>query len=163
MGFDVSMGIGKWVKKPEELVQSHNMAQDTLQYRYLLGGNLLIDMEEKHPVQEISIDEPLSVLKEALKTGQEDLALQTLVSIEDLIRNALMQKKPCLYVSSAGYTNHGQCLRRCFSRYGADPEGRDELIREITDQKFFGEACEVVARHTKTCDQYSFCNEYVKQ
>ena len=28
-------------------------------------------------------------------------------------------------------------------------EGRDELIREITDQKFFGEACEVVARHTK--------------
>ena len=28
MGFDVSMGIGKWVKKPEELVQSHNMAQD---------------------------------------------------------------------------------------------------------------------------------------
>ena len=86
------MGIGKWVKKPEELVQSHNMAQDTLQYRYLLGGNLLIDMEEKHPVQEISIDEPLSVLKEALKTGQEDLVFQTLVSIEDLIRNALMQK-----------------------------------------------------------------------
>ena len=28
-------------------------------------------------------------------------------------------------------------------------EGRDDLIREITDQKFFGEACEVVARHTR--------------
>ena len=26
MGFDVSMGIGKWVKKPEELIQSHDMA-----------------------------------------------------------------------------------------------------------------------------------------
>lgn len=149
MGFDVSMGIGKWVKKPEELVQSHNMAQDTLQYRYLLGGNLLIDMEEKHPVQEISIDEPLSVLKEALKTGQEDLVLQTLVSIEDLIRNALMQKsRACMYLQQVIRTMDNAC-----EDVSADMEqireGRDELIREITDQKFFGEACEVVARHTR--------------
>lgn len=149
MGFDVSMGIGKWVKKPEELVQSHNMAQDTLQYRYLLGGNLLIDMEEKHPVQEISIDEPLSVLKEALKTGQEDLVFQTLVSIEDLIRNALMQKsRACMYLQQVIRTMDNAC-----EDVSADMEqireGRDELIREITDQKFFGEACEVVARHTK--------------
>ena len=149
MGFDVSMGIGKWVKKPEELVQSHNMAQDTLQYRYLLGGNLLIDMEEKHPVQEISIDEPLSVLKEALKTGQEDLVFQTLVSIEDLIRNALMQKsRACMYLQQVIRTMDNAC-----EDVSADMEqireGRDELIREITDQKFFGEACEVVACHTK--------------
>ena len=149
MGFDVSMGIGKWVKKPEELVQSHNMAQDTLQYRYLLGGNLLIDMEEKHPVQEISIDEPLSVLKEALKTGQEDLVFQTLVSIEDLIRNALMQKsRACMYLQQVIRTMDNAC-----EDVSADMdqirEGRDELIREITDQKFFGEACEVVARHTR--------------
>ena len=149
MGFDVSMGIGKWVKKPEELVQSHNMAQDTLQYRYLLGGNLLIDMEEKHPVQEISIDEPLSVLKEALKTGQEDLVFQTLVSIEDLIRNALMQKsRACMYLQQVIRTMDNAC-----EDVSADMEqirgGRDELICEITDQKFFGEACEVVARHTK--------------
>lgn len=149
MGFDVSMGIGKWVKKPEELVQSHNMAQDTLQYRYLLGGNLLIDMEEKHPVQEISIDEPLSVLKEALKTGQEDLVFQTLVSIEDLIRNALMQKsRACMYLQQVIRTMDNAC-----EDVSADMEqireDRDDLIREITDQKFFGEACEVVARHTK--------------
>ena len=149
MGFDVSMGIGKWVKKPEELVQSHNMAQDTLQYRYLLGGNLLIDMEEKHPVQEISIDEPLSVLKEALKTGQEDLVFQTLVSIEDLIRNALMQKsRACMYLQQVIRTMDNAC-EDVSADMNQIREGRDDLIREITDQKFFGEACEVVARHTR--------------
>ena len=149
MGFDVSMGIGKWVKKPEELVQSHNMAQDTLQYRYLLGGNLLIDMEEKHPVQEISIDEPLSVLKEALKTGQEDLVLQTLVSIEDLIRNALMQKsRACMYLQQVIRTMDNAC-EDVSADMNQIREGRDDLIREITDQKFFGEACEVVAHHTR--------------
>ena len=149
MGFDVSMGIGKWVKKPEELVQSHNMAQDTLQYRYLLGGNLLIDMEEKHPVQEISIDEPLSVLKEALKTGQEDLVFQTLVSIEDLIRNALMQKsRACMYLQQVIRTMDNAC-EDVSADMNQIREGRDDLIREITDQKFFGEACEVVAHHTR--------------
>ncbi len=39
-------------KKPEKLIQSHDMAAQTLQYRYL-RGNLLIDMEEQHPVQDI--------------------------------------------------------------------------------------------------------------
>ena len=29
MGFDISMGLGKWVKKPEELIQSHDMAVET--------------------------------------------------------------------------------------------------------------------------------------
>lgn len=149
MGTEVSMAIGKWVKNLEELSASHDNAVSALQYRYLIGGNLLIDMEEKHPVQEISIDEPLSVLKEALKTGQEDLVFQTLVSIEDLIRNALMQKsRACMYLQQVIRTMDNAC-----EDVSADMEqireGRDELIREITDQKFFGEACEVVARHTK--------------
>ena len=149
MGTEVSMAIGKWVKNLEELSASHDNAVSALQYRYLIGGNLLIDMEEKHPVQEISIDEPLSVLKEALKTGQEDLVFQTLVSIEDLIRNALMQKsRACMYLQQVIRTMDNAC-----EDVSADMEqireGRDELIREITDQKFFGEACEVVARHTR--------------
>lgn len=92
MGFDVSMGIGKWVKKPEELIQSHDMAAQTLQYRYLLGGNLLIDMEEQHPVQEIAIEDDLAELKEAMKTGQKEQVYQILIKIEDSIRQALMEK-----------------------------------------------------------------------
>ena len=73
MGFDVSMGIGKWVKKPEELSTVPRYgSQDTLQYRYLLGGNLLIDMEEKHPVQEISIsDESLVRFERSIKNRAE--------------------------------------------------------------------------------------------
>ena len=51
------------------------MAAQTLQYRYLLGGNLLIDMEEQHPVQEIAIEDDLAELKEAMKTGQKEQVL----------------------------------------------------------------------------------------
>ena len=149
MSLDISIGVGSWARTQQELRASHELAEKAIEYRYLLGGSLLIDMEEKHPVQEISIDEPLSVLKEALKTGQEDLVFQTLVSIEDLIRNALMQKsRACMYLQQVIRTMDNAC-----EDVSADMEqireGRDELIREITDQKFFGEACEVVACHTK--------------
>ena len=148
MGFDVSMGIGKWVKKPEELVQSHDMAERTLQYRYLLGGNLLIDMEEQHPVQEIAIDENLSELKEAMKTGQKEQVDQILYDIETAIRQALMEKsRACMYLQQVIRTMDNAC-----EDVSADMdrirEGRDELLRQVTDQKFFEDACKVVQKHT---------------
>ena len=37
MGIEVSMGIGSWVKQPEELLISHSQAEQALQYRYLLS------------------------------------------------------------------------------------------------------------------------------
>ena len=148
MGFDVSMGIGKWVKKPEELVQSHDMAERMLQYRYLLGGNLLIDMEEQHPVQEIAIDENLSELKEAMKTGQKEQVDQILYDIETAIRQALMEKsRACMYLQQVIRTMDNAC-----EDVSADMdrirEGRDELLRQVTDQKFFEDACKVVQKHT---------------
>lgn len=148
MGFDVSMGIGKWVKRPEELVRSHDMAAQTLQYRYLLGGNLLIDMEEQHPVQEIAIDENLSELKEVMKTGQKEQVDQILSDIETAIRQALMEKsRACMYLQQVIRTMDNAC-----EDVSADMdrirEGRDELLRQVTDQMFFEDACKVVQKHT---------------
>ena len=148
MGFDVSMGIGKWVKKPEELIQSHDMAAQTLQYRYLLGGNLLIDMEEQHPAQEINLDESLADLKEFMKTGQKEQVDQTLATIEEAIRQALMEKsRACMYLQQVIRTMDNAC-----EDVSADMdrirEDRDELLRQVTDQKSFEDACKVVQKHT---------------
>ena len=148
MGFEVSMGIGKWVKKPEELIQSHDMAAQTLQYRYLLGGNLLIDMEEQHPVQEINLDESLADLKEFMKTGQKEQVDQTLATIEEAIRQALMEKsRACMYLQQVIRTMDNAC-----EDVSADMdrirEDRDELLRQVTDQKSFEDACKVVQKHT---------------
>ena len=71
MGIDVSMGIGDWVKNPGELILSHDMAEQVMQYRYLLGGNLLIDMAEQRSVKIVPLDRLLEELTEALKTGKK--------------------------------------------------------------------------------------------
>ena len=148
MGFDVSMGIGKWVKKPEELIQSHDMAAQTLQYRYLLGGNLLIDMEEQHPAQEINLDESLADLKEFMKTGQKEQVDQTLATIEEAIRQALMEKsRACMYLQQVIRTMDNAC-EDVSADMNRIREDRDELLRQVTDQKSFEDACKVVQKHT---------------
>ena len=147
MGLEVSMGIGKWVKKPEELIKSHDMAAETLQYRYLLGGNLLIDMEEEQPVQDISIDEPLAVLTEAVKNGQKERVIEILEVIKDSIKKSLMEKsRACMYLQQVIRVMDSAC-----EDVSADMdrirEGRDEMLRQITEKPVFEEACEVVRMH----------------
>ena len=114
----------------------------------IYGGNLLIDMEEQHPVQEIAIDENLSELKEAMKTGQKEQVDQILYDIETAIRQALMEKsRACMYLQQVIRTMDNAC-----EDVSADMdrirEGRDELLRQVTDQKFFEDACKVVQKHT---------------
>lgn len=149
MGFDVSMGIGKWVKKPEELIESHDMAEQSLQYRYLLGGNILIDMEAQHPVQEIEVDALLSELKNAVKNGQKQRAMDSLGEIEETVQNALMEKsRACMYLQQVIRTMDAACedVSADMSRIR---EGRADLLRKITEQSFFEDACEVVRKHTE--------------
>lgn len=144
MGFDVSMGIGKWVKKPEELVQSHNMAQDTLQYRYLLGGNLLIDMEEKHPVQDIDLRESLDKFKEALKSGRKSEMEEKLYSIEEKIKQSLADKsRACMYLQQIirAADTAGEEVSPDIHRIR---EERSNLLIQVTEQKSFVKACEIV-------------------
>lgn len=149
MGFDISMGIGKWVKKPEDLIKSHDTAAQCLQYRYLLGGNILIDMEEQNPVQEISLEKYLSALKADMKNGQKKQCMDTLQAIEDAIKNALMEKsRACMYLQQVIRTMDAACedVSADMSRIRG---GRADLLRKITEQSFFEDACEVVRKHTE--------------
>ena len=148
MSLDISIGVGSWARTQQELRASHELAEKAIEYRYLLGGSLLIDMEEQHPVQEIAIEDDLAELKEAMKTGQKEQVYQILIKIEDSIRQALMEKsRACMYLQQVIRTMDNAC-----EDVSADMdrirEDRDELLRQITDQKFFEDACKVVQKHT---------------
>lgn len=47
MSLDISIGVGSWARTQQELRASHELAEKAIEYRYLLGGSLLIDMEEQ--------------------------------------------------------------------------------------------------------------------
>ncbi len=144
MGIDVSMGIGDWVKNPGELILSHDMAEQVMQYRYLLGGNLLIDMAEQRSVKIVPLDRLLEELTEALKTGKKEQVESTFQEMRDSIRQALVEKsRACMYLQQIVRTIDRVCedvsvdMKRILS-------GRDELLHSITKQKSFDSACRIV-------------------
>ena len=144
MGIDVSMGIGDWVKNPGELILSHDMAEQVMQYRYLLWGNLLIDMAEQRSVKIVPLDRLLEELTEALKTGKKEQVESTFQEMRDSIRQALVEKsRACMYLQQIVRTIDRVCedvsvdMKRILS-------GRDELLHSITKQKSFDSACRIV-------------------
>lgn len=148
MGIDVSMCIGSWVKKLEELVTSHNEAVLALQYRYLWGGRLLIDCEKLDSIQKVDPALPLPDLKEAVKYQETDKIEETLLIIEDRIRKSMAEKsRACMYLQQVIRTVDSAC-----EEVSADMqkvrEGREELLRDITSQNSFRAACEIVRKHT---------------
>ncbi len=111
IGMGVSVGIGGWVRSLTELHFSHEQAQKGIECRYLLGGNLLINMEdEKEQESGLSIQVFLEDLAEGMKTGEWDLVQSNLDQIVQLIQKARVGKtRACGYLQQIIRTI-GLCL-----------------------------------------------------
>lgn len=147
MGISVSVGIGKWVRRPEQLLISHDKAEKAIQYRYLLGEGLLLDMEEMKPEQNISLEKYLNDLSEAIKAGAQENAEKAMRDIEEAVKGAMVEKsRACMYLQQVIRT-----IDRICEDVSADMEkilkGRDMLLQQVTEQKSFGRACDVVREY----------------
>ena len=147
MGISVSVGIGKWVRRPEQLLISHDTAEKAIQYRYLLGESLLLDMEEMKPEQNISLEKYLNDLSEAIKAGSQENAEKAMRDIEEAVKGAMVEKsRACMYLQQVIRT-----IDRICEDVSADMEkilkGRDMLLQQVTEQKSFGRACDVVREY----------------
>ncbi len=147
MGISVSVGIGKWVRRPEQLLISHDTAEKAIQYRYLLGEGLLLDMEEMKPEQNISLEKYLNDLSEAIKAGSQENAEKAMRDIEEAVKGAMVEKsRACMYLQQVIRT-----IDRICEDVSADMEkilkGRDMLLQQVTEQKSFGRACDVVREY----------------
>ena len=147
MGTEVSMAIGKWVKTLEELSGSHDVAVQALQYRYLLGGSLLIDMEEIHTEQDIDLRKSLDRLKEFLKSGKKDEMEAEFQSIEEQVKQSFAEKsRACMYLQQVIRVVDvaGEEVSSDISRIRDE---RKDLLCQVTAQKSFEQACKIVKEY----------------
>lgn len=149
IGIDVSIGIGTWVRNPEELILSHDTAAKAIQYRYLLGGCLLLDMEENQANGELSLYDSLEKLTTSLKTGKKDSMVLCLARMEQNIKGAYVEKsRACMYlqqmiraIGSAGdsvWTEREEQIRRM-----------EALLDKVPEQSTFQEAIGLVKEYAK--------------
>lgn len=147
IGIEVSAGIGGWVKSPTELLHSHNLAEKAIRYRYLLGGNLLIDMEEKRTDRRISLEDSLNSLTTALKTGNREGMNLALARMEKDIKDAMVEKTQACVCLQQIVRAAESCRESISSENEERAVKRDDLIRQITEQKVFQRAIALVKEY----------------
>lgn len=144
IGIEVSIGIGSWVRKPHELCMSYALARKGIQCRYLLGGNLLMDMEEEKTDRNLSIQEELRDFAEAVRSGQKEEMYTSLKEMEEKIKSALVEKsRACIYLQQIIRAAGNVC-----ESVTADTENimqqREELLHQVTEKKTFEQAMKLV-------------------
>ena len=121
-------------------------------------------MEEQHPVQEIAIEDESGRTQRSHEDRTEGAGLpDPHTRLKIAIRQALMEKsRACMYLQQVIRTMDNAC-----EDVSADMdrirEDRDELLRQITDQKFFEDACKVVQKHTDRIFEILSETEYIQQ
>lgn len=149
IGLETSIGIGSWVRSPYELIYSYRLAAKAIDYRYLLGGNLLFDMEEKKTDNSIFLMKDLETLTEAIKSGDRRLMEKTLGQIETEIKSALVEKSyACIYLQQVIRAIGNTC-----QSLSEEPEKiiaqREALLKAVTEQRMFSQAAALVEKYAQ--------------
>lgn len=149
IGLETSIGIGSWVRSPHELIYSYRLAAKAIDYRYLLGGNLLFDMEEKKTDNSIFLINDLEILTESIKSGDRRLMEKTLGQIETEIKSALVEKSyACIYLQQVIRAIGNTC-----QSLGEEPEKiiaqREALLKAVTEQRMFSQAAALVEKYAQ--------------
>lgn len=153
IGIETSIGIGSWVRNPRELCMSYSLAQKGIQCRYLLGGNLLMDMEEEKTGRELFIQEELREFAEAVRSGKKEDMNASLDKMEEKIKGALVEKsRACIYLQQIIRAAGNVC-----ESITSDTENimrqREELLQKVTEQKTFHQAMMLVRDYVNYIDQ----------
>ena len=149
IGLETSIGIGSWVRSPYELIYSYRLAAKAIDYRYLLGGYLLFDMEEKKTDNSIFLINDLETLTEAIKSGDRRLMEETLGQIETEIKSALVEKSyACIYLQQVIRAIGNTC-----QSLSEEPEKiiaqRETLLKAVTEQRMFSQAAALVEKYAQ--------------
>ena len=149
IGMDVSICVGNRVKHLEELIISYNNAFLALQYRYLLGGAMLLDLESQKLGTNISLHEQLQELTDALKSGRKESMDLVFSRMEEEIKGAMVEKsRACLYLHQII-----RSVRTVYEMVESDSEKiqrkQDELLQKVAEQKTFQLAIGIVKEYAQ--------------
>ena len=140
IGIEVSAGIGGWVKNPEELIHSHEQAENAIGLRYLLGGNLLIDTEEQKEERSLSLQQSLNEMTNGIRNGNLQAVNHALSDMKEKIKNARADKSQACVCLQMILRHAGSCWESVTSGGEDLFHKRELLMGKVTEQKTFDEA-----------------------
>ncbi|MCF0132781.1 MAG: response regulator [Blautia sp.] len=147
MGMEVSIGIGRKVRKLEYLVDSHTQAEDGLALRYLLGGNLLIDMEKNHAETQVNLYDACKMLEDSMLTGKKNSMSSILEKMEKDIQEAHVSKnRACMYMQQI-IRSIGRVQENVVTDLNDCLKDQEEYIEKVSAQNTFSRGMRLVCTY----------------
>ncbi len=146
MKLEISIGIGTYVRSPAELHLSYESAKAALDYRYLLGGGLLLDMEKSRG-EEVSIYEELREIAKAVRAGRSRELSAVMEKIRIRICHALVGKsRACMYLQQIVRTL-GEVQESMLPDDGEARLEREEILNRMIRERTFESAFGIVEEY----------------
>lgn len=155
MTLDISIAVGNYVKKPENLHLSYDEADKALEYRYLLGGRLFLNLEkDKNFGGEAILEDQLEKLTGGLQRYRKEDIKESLDMIrERIIESRVNKSRACLYLQRVLRTI-SSVMGKIHSNPRSVEEKKEELLNSITSQRTFQKAMEQVERFAWEAAEY---------
>ena len=148
IGIETSVFLGRKVRLLRDLCISHDEAVKGLDLRYLLGGNLLLDMEQIQMNREESIAELLTDMQTSMKTGNREELTIHISRLEEFIRGTFSDKGRACFFMQQIIRSANDVLREAGL---AGPELRtraESFMNKILEQPSFQKAMGLVKEWT---------------
>lgn len=155
MTLDISIAVGNYVKKPENLHLSYDEADKALEYRYLLGGRLFLNLEkDKNFGGEAILEDQLEKLTGGLQRYRKEDIKESLDMIrERIIESRVNKSRACLYLQRVLRTI-SSVVEKIHSNPRSVEERKEELLSSITRQRTFQDAMKLVEEFAREAADY---------
>lgn len=155
MKLEISISIGKYVRNLEELHDSYDQAEAALDYRYLLGGKLLLNLEKDDQFEKsIILYEELEELSREIIKDQTEEVEETLKKIEKkIVQSRVNRSKACIYLQQV-LRAVSSVVEKVYPEPRKIEDKRHQLLNKITEQRTFQQAMDLVVKFTKDSLEY---------
>ncbi len=134
IGIDASVCLGRKVHRLCDLCISHDEAVKGLNCRYLLGGGLLLDMEDVEMNREESMADMLRDMQTSLRAGDGEEMRILISRMEEFIRGTWSEKgRACVYIQKIILTVDELMREEGFTDPGVRP-GTEEVMNRVMEQ-----------------------------
>ncbi|MDO4518717.1 MAG: response regulator [Eubacteriales bacterium] len=151
MGMDVSIGIGVTVRSLEKLIKSYQTAEEALSRKYLLGGNLLIDMEQQETcdLSCFSLEKPLQEFAYAIKTGKKEEMELMLAKMEQAIKDAFLSEEQVGIYLQKIIQSAVTVSKQMVGDFTSLLKQQDKVVLKVLEQKSFQLALQAVKEYVQ--------------
>lgn len=146
LGLSITIGIGREVRNKKDIYKSYEEAEGAIRYRYLLGGDSIIDMKEiiRAMNKEVDLDEEIDQLSMALKLNDRTKTEEGLDKISKTVKDAMADKnRSCLYLQQV-IVAVGDVLRTSDLAGSMIYAQKDQLLTDIAEARTFADSMKML-------------------